>query len=85
MIIGSFIAFHLFAIAGVALAWTTGLVASSWPVLFMYFECFSISFLHAADVLLAIGYWRHRNSYRPKFDPPPDEMTINSAGNDGDI
>ncbi|KAK0074550.1 hypothetical protein PV325_004788 [Microctonus aethiopoides] len=79
MIFGSFVGGCIFIVIGLLIVYTSQ--GNSWTRMMALILSFTLSFLHTADVLLAIGYWRHKYPKRRKFGPPPDEMTIIGTGN----
>ncbi|KAK0071219.1 hypothetical protein PV326_001529, partial [Microctonus aethiopoides] len=79
MIFVSCVGGWLFIIMGVLIDFHS--VSNSWTRVMAMTLCFILAFLRCADVLLALGYWRHEYPKRRKFGPPPDEKTINGTGN----
>ncbi|KAK0085758.1 hypothetical protein PV326_005804 [Microctonus aethiopoides] len=82
MIFGSFIAFYLFSFMGTVICAVA--LITSWTILYALLACFGIAFLHAIDVLLAIGYWHYKYSNHQKCGLPHDETTIHVTRNGGD-
>ncbi|KAK0085608.1 hypothetical protein PV325_004790 [Microctonus aethiopoides] len=81
MIFGSFIAFYLFSFMGTVICAVA--LITSWTILYALLACFGIAFLHAIDVLLAIGYWHYKYSNHQKCGLPHDETTIHVTRNGG--
>ncbi|KAK0085759.1 hypothetical protein PV326_005805 [Microctonus aethiopoides] len=80
MIFGSFIGSFFFFFIGLLISYLAPYL--TWVRWCFVLLCFTIAFLHAADVILAIIYWRYKHLNRRKSGPPPNDMTTIGANYD---